>query len=58
MSKPLTLNYRPSEIWNEAKHYISTQEECMLIIDDSTIDKRHSTKKSYFIIDIGMDARF
>ena len=39
-----TANYRPSEIWNEAQNYINKQEECMLIVDDSTIDKRHSEK--------------
>lgn len=39
-----SANYRPSEVWNEAKCHINKQEECLLLIDDSTIDKRHSQK--------------
>jgi len=39
-----TANYRPSEVWAEAKTHINKQEECILLIDDSTIDKRHSEK--------------
>jgi len=39
-----SANLRPSEVWAEAKHHINIEEPCVLLIDDSTIDKRHSQK--------------
>jgi len=37
-------NYRPRDLWDKAQSYIDPQEPCLLIADDTVLDKRHSQK--------------
>lgn len=39
-----TANLRPSEIWQEANPHLNVEEPCVLIVDDTVIDKSHSQK--------------
>jgi hypothetical protein len=39
-----TAQLRPAEVWYESKNYIDIQEPCLLLIDDTIIDKHHSEK--------------
>lgn len=37
-------NYTPSNIWNEAKNFIDKSQDCLLIADDTVLDKNRSEK--------------
>lgn len=37
-------SFKPSEIWSEAKNHINDNQDSVLIVDDTIIDKRHSKK--------------
>lgn len=35
-----TAQLRPAEVWHESKNYIDIQEPCLLLVDDTVIDKQ------------------
>jgi hypothetical protein len=39
-----TAQLRPAEVWHESKNYIDIQEPCLLLVDDTVIDKQYSEK--------------